>query len=81
MQRGASDYIAAYQIRVDEALPETLDAIRSHSARETCTALEIAGDKAHPTVAVACAFQTDTPPERTAPLDGLTRSAAITCPR
>ncbi|EUA53603.1 type VII secretion protein EccE [Mycobacterium intracellulare 1956] len=72
VQRGASDYIAAYQIRVDEALPETLDAIRSHAARETCTALEIAGDKAHPTVAVACAFQTDTPPERTAPLDGLT---------
>lgn len=72
VHRGASDYIAAYQIRVDEALPETLDAIRSHAARETCTALEIAGDKAHPTVAVACAFQTDTPPERTAPLDGLT---------
>lgn len=72
VQRGASDYIAAYEIRVDEALPETLDAIRSHSARETCTALEIAGDKDHPTVAVACAFQTDTPPDRKAPLDGLT---------
>lgn len=73
VQRGASDYIAAYEIRVDDALPETLDAIRSHAARETCTALEIAGeDKAHPTVAVACAFQTDTPPDRKAPLDGLT---------
>lgn len=72
VQRGASDYIAAYEIRVDESLPETLDAIRSHSARETCTALEIAGDKAQPTVAVACAFQTDTAPDRRAPLAGLT---------
>ncbi len=72
VQRGASDYIAAYEIAVDAALPETLDAIRSYTARETCTALEIAGDKAEPTVAVACAFQTDTPPERKAPLAGLT---------
>lgn len=72
VQRGASDYVAAYEIRVDEALPETLDAIRSHAARETCTALEIAGDKHRPTVAVACAFQTDSAPERKAPLPGLT---------
>lgn len=72
VQRGASDYIAAYEIPVDDVLPETLDAIRSHSARETCTALEIAGDRDEPTVAVACAFQTDTPPDRKAPLAGLT---------
>lgn len=71
VQRGPSDYLAAYQIRVDDALPETLAAIRSHSARETCTALEIAGDKARPTVAVASAFQTDTGPGRKAPLDRL----------
>lgn len=72
VQRGASDYLAAYQIQADDALPETLAAIRSYSARETCTALEIAGDKNQPTVAVACAFQTETHPDGKAPLDGLT---------
>lgn len=71
VQRGTSDYIAAYQIPVSEALPQTLDAIRSHPSGETCTAVEIAGDAAHPTVAAACAFLTDAPPERTAPLTGL----------
>jgi type VII secretion protein EccE len=71
VQRGASDYIAAYQVRVDDALPETLDAIRNHPARETCTALEIAGDPARPTIAAACAFRTETPPPAGAPLPGL----------
>ncbi|MFZ1175388.1 MAG: type VII secretion protein EccE, partial [Mycobacterium sp.] len=72
VQRGASDYIAAYHIPVDDALPETLSAIRSHPARETCTALEIAGDGTHNTLAAACAFLTDTPPEKAAPLPGPT---------
>ncbi|BBZ49864.1 type VII secretion protein EccE [Mycobacterium heidelbergense] len=72
VQRGASDYIAAYQVRVDDGLPETLDAIRSHPAHETCTALEISGEGTHRTVAAACAIQTDTPPGGAAPLDGLT---------
>lgn len=72
VQRGASDYLAAYRVRVDDALPETLEAIRSYSARETCTALEIAGDKGRLTVAAACAFQTETGPDRKAPVDGLT---------
>lgn len=72
VQRGASDYLAAYRISVDDALPETLAAIRSYSARETCTALEVAGDKTRPTVAVACAFQTETGPDGKAPVDGLT---------
>jgi ESX secretion system protein EccE len=71
VQRGASDYLAAYRIQADDALPETLEAIRSYSARETCTALEIAGDKHRPTVAVACAFQTETGPDGKAPVDGL----------
>ncbi|OBG62785.1 type VII secretion protein EccE [Mycobacterium sp. E3339] len=72
VQRGASDYLAAYQIRVDGELAETLEAIRTHPARETCTALEFAGDGTNITVAAACAFLTDTAPERTAPLPGLT---------
>ncbi|OBA76424.1 type VII secretion protein EccE [Mycobacterium sp. 1554424.7] len=71
VQRGASDYVAAYRVRVDDGLPEILEAIRTHPARETCTALEIAGDGTHPTIAAACAFRTDTPPAAAAPLPGL----------
>ncbi|MCV7088739.1 type VII secretion protein EccE [Mycobacterium interjectum] len=71
VQRGESDYIAAYAVRVDDGLAETLDAIRSHPVRETCTALEIAGDRTHYTVAAACAFLTDMPPVGGAPLAGL----------
>ena len=72
LRRGASDYVAAYQVRVDDRLPETLEAIRSHPAREICTALEIAGDGTHNTIAAACAFLTDTPPAGVAPVAGLT---------
>nr|WP_197515401.1 type VII secretion protein EccE [Mycobacterium sp. E1747] len=75
VQRGASDYLAAYRIRVDETLPQTLDEIRSHSALETCIALEIAGDPTQPTIAAACAFQTGTQPEGRAPLAGLSPQA------
>ena len=71
VQRGASDYLAAFCIQVDDALPDTLDAIRAHPARETCTALEIAGDKTDYTLAAACAFLTETPPDGAAPLPGL----------
>jgi type VII secretion protein EccE len=71
VRRGASDYAAAYQVRVDDGLPETLEAIRTHPARETWTALEIAGDGTHTTIAAACAFLTDTPPGPGAPLAGL----------
>jgi type VII secretion protein EccE len=72
LQRGESDYVAAYQVNVDEALQQTLEAIRSHPTRETCTALEIAGDGIRNTVAAACAFLTETPPAGGAPLAGLT---------
>ena len=72
VQRGASGYVAAYQVRIDDALPQTLSAIRSHPAREVCTALEIVGDGTRNTVAAACAFLTDTPPTGAPPLAGLT---------
>jgi type VII secretion protein EccE len=72
VQRSASDYVAAYQVLIDTGLPDTLDAIRSHPARETCTALEIAGDGNRNTIAAACAFLTDTPPSGEPPLPGLT---------
>lgn len=74
MRRNDSDYLAAYQVSVDAALPETLDAIRSHPADETWTALEIAEagrSAAAYTVAAACAFRTDTRPDGVAPLAGL----------
>ncbi|WP_096284053.1 type VII secretion protein EccE [Mycobacterium ahvazicum] len=71
VQRGTSDFVAAYQIVVDADLPATLEAIRSHPARETCTALEIARSGEQDTVAVACAFLTDAPPEGAPPVDGL----------
>lgn len=73
VQRGNSDYVAAYQIVVDSALAETLEAIRSHPARETCTALEIASPRSgdQNTIAAACAFLTDAPPEGASPVGGL----------
>jgi ESX secretion system protein EccE len=71
VQRGASDYFAAYQVRVTDGLPETLDAIRSQPVREICTVLEISGDGTRNTVAAACAFLTDGPPSGEAQLAGL----------
>ncbi|CQD04468.1 transmembrane protein [Mycobacterium lentiflavum] len=71
VQRGTSDFVAAYQIVVDAGLPATLEAIRSHPARETCTALEIARSGDLETVAAACAFLTDALPDGAAPVDGL----------
>jgi type VII secretion protein EccE len=49
-----------------------LAAIRSHPAREICTALEIAGDGTEHTMAAACAFLTDAPTGVEAPVPGLT---------
>lgn len=72
LRRGASDYVAVYRVRVDESLPENLEAIRSHPARETWMALEIAGDRTGRTLAAACAVVTESPPEAAAPAPGLT---------
>jgi type VII secretion protein EccE len=73
--RAGSGYLAAYRVSADDSLPATLDAILSQPARETWTALEIAGTggsgTSH-TVAVACALLTDAPPAAAAPLPSLT---------
>jgi type VII secretion protein EccE len=66
-----SEYTAAYQVNVDDGLPETLAAIRSHPTLETWTALEIAGEPTDYTVAAACAFRTERQPGSAAPLAGL----------
>ncbi|WP_313901955.1 type VII secretion protein EccE [Mycobacterium tilburgii] len=74
VHQGNSDYVAAYQLSVDDGLPGTFEAIRSHAARETCTALELArprSSRERLTVAAACAFLTDTPPGLTLPVPGL----------
>lgn len=74
ISEGDSNYVAAYRIRVDDGLSDTLAAIRSHSAGEIWTALEIAaagGPHAPHTVAVACALRTDTLPGTAAPLPGM----------
>ncbi|MCV7121576.1 type VII secretion protein EccE [Mycobacterium lacus] len=72
MAEDGSNYVAAYRVSVDDALPDTLEAIRSHPARETWTALEIAGEPTSYTVAAACAFRSDARPSGIAPLPGLT---------
>lgn len=71
--QAGSGCLAAYRVSADDALPATLDAIVSQPARETWTALEIAGGSgASHTVAVACALLTDEPPSAATPLAGLT---------
>jgi type VII secretion protein EccE len=74
VQQGDSDYVAAYRVSADADLSETLAAVRSQSAREIWTALEIAqsGPGSNYTVAAACALRTDAAPAGTAPVAGLT---------
>jgi type VII secretion protein EccE len=69
--RLGSNYLAAYRIAVNDALPSTLDEIRDYPAGETWTALEIAASATHPTVAVVAAFVTDERPAGATPLAGL----------
>lgn len=69
----SGDYVAAYRVKVDGALPETLAAIDSYPARERWIALEIADDGTGRTAAVGCALRTDGVPQGggTGPLAGL----------
>jgi type VII secretion protein EccE len=69
--QGSADYVAAYQVKNDTALPNTLAAIWSYPVRETWTALEIAGAGDEQTLAFACALRTDAPPAAGGPLPGL----------
>jgi type VII secretion protein EccE len=68
----SGDYVAAYRVKSDETLLDTLAVIRSYPARETWTALEIAGTEAGRTLAVGCAFRTNAHPAAGAPISGLT---------
>ncbi len=72
LREGGAGYVAAYQLRVDRKLPDTLAAIRSHQAQETWTAIEVAGTSERRTLAAVCAFRSDSRPGSTAPVPGLT---------
>jgi type VII secretion protein EccE len=72
IRQGSVDYVAAYGVKVDPALPNTLAAIWSYPVREVWTALEIAGAGDHQTLAVGCALRTDGRPGVGGPLPGLT---------
>jgi type VII secretion protein EccE len=71
IEQGSEDYVAAYQVKADTALPNTLAAIWSYPVRETWTAVEITGAGDQQTLAVACAIRTDAPPAAGGPLPGL----------
>jgi type VII secretion protein EccE len=71
IEQGSTDYVAAYRVKADTALPNTLAAIWSYPIRETWTALEVAGAGDDQTLAVACALRTDAPSAASGPLPGL----------
>jgi type VII secretion protein EccE len=71
IRHGSNDYFAAYGVKVDTALPNTLAAIWSYPVREVWTAAEVTGTGDNQTLAVACAFRTDASPGASGPLPGL----------
>lgn len=75
VKEASGDYVAAYRVKADETLLDTLAVIRSYPARETWTALEISGAAGEQTLAVACAFRTNAHPAGGSPISGLTPQA------
>lgn len=77
ISQGGTDYVAAYGVKVDTALPNTLAAIWSYPVREVWTAAEVSGAGDDQTLAVACAFRTDANPASNGPLPGLISKSGI----
>lgn len=77
LSQGSSNYVAAYGVKVDTALPNTLAAIWSYPVREVWTAVEVSGSGDNQTLAVACAFRTDAKPAASGPLPGLISKSGI----
>lgn len=77
LSHGSSNYVAAYGVKVDTALPNTLAAIWSYPVREVWTAVEVSGSGDDQTLAVACAFRTDAKPAASGPLPGLISKSGI----
>ncbi|MDG4663183.1 type VII secretion protein EccE [Mycobacterium sp. 236(2023)] len=65
-------HLAAYRVRCDERLAETLDAVRASGAAVIWTAVEFTGSKTQPALAAACALHAGEKPGARAPLPGLT---------
>jgi type VII secretion protein EccE len=73
--RGVRDdagYVAAYDVKVDERLADTLAEIRALSSHDTWTALEFTGPACKPAVSVVCALRTGERPATSAPIPPLT---------
>jgi type VII secretion protein EccE len=77
VSQGTSNYVAAYGVKVDTALPNTLAAIWSYPVREVWTAVEVSGCGDDQTLAVGCAFRTDAKPAASGPLPGLISKSGI----
>ena len=77
VRQGSSSHVAAYGVKVDTALPNTLAAIWSYPVREVWTAAEVSGAGDDQTLAVACAFVTDAAPGASGPLPGLISKSGI----
>ncbi|MDT5163718.1 MAG: hypothetical protein QOC88_612 [Mycobacterium sp.] len=77
VSQGSSNHIAAYGVKVDTALPNTLAAIWSYPVPEVWTAVEMSGIGDDQTLAVACAFLTDAALGASGPLPGLISKSGI----
>ena len=77
VRQGSSNHVAAYGVKVDTALPNTLAAIWSYPVREVWSAAEVSGAGDDQTLAVACAFVTDAAPGASGPLPGLISKSGI----
>lgn len=65
-------YVAAYRVKVDDQLAETLDSVRATGAGEVWIAVEFTGSRTQLEVAAACALRTAERPTGRAPLPELT---------
>lgn len=73
--RGVRDdagYVAAYDVKVDDRLADTLAEIRSLPSHDTWTALEFTGAATKPSVSAVCALRTGERPATGAPIAALT---------
>jgi type VII secretion protein EccE len=72
--RGVRDdlgYVAAYDVKVDDRLANTLAEIRALPSQDTWTALEFTGVATKPSVSAVCALRTTERPAAAAPIPAL----------
>lgn len=66
VQDGDRGYLTCYSVPADGDLSQTLSEVRSASATEVWTAVELTGTRAHPEVTAVCAIRSDELPSGTA---------------